>query len=349
MSIEERINLVQRKIWTVEELLLQLDPIVEDVDRLSSAHRKGIPVFANDWSEAGVRKYIKDIEKAVHEPIKYMNRNKLEEIGLRTEGISDDILADTRGIGEILNMYREVQGIDDIGKKPIAESLLMKWLTEGIENTRIKLQEINDAISAFKRLTESGIDDTLKSDLTREALEDITTLSKCEEVISKFTYLSDFEINLGYKDSLEEFCGNIDTVWSIIQQIQEKFGVSREQIICVTRNKNLSKLVDILNSQYLEYFKEKGSLIEECNMYSLTLCSMDEGVPELPESLVELRKTVEDLRNRCLELLGKSGLAFINYIKEGGDFPKDIGLGDIQRTIELLRPFFLRILSAKES
>ena len=348
MSIEETIDLIQRKIWTVEELLPELGPMLKNLDRLTSAQKKRIPIFPNDWSETGVKKYINDVEKAIDEPIKYMNRKKLEAIGLKTEGISEDVLADTKGIDEILYIHKDMQGIDDIGKKLVAESLLTKWLKEGIDNTKTRLQEITDAKSAFKRLAESGIDAKLKSDLIGKALPDVSILSECDEIISKFTYLSEFEINLLYEGDLEKYCEHIDGVWRVVQQIQDEFGISREELIDVSKNKDLSELVDILNRQNEACSKEKRGLIEECNLYSYTLSSLGQNVPELPESLTELRGTVEQLRNKCLEFLGESGLALITFFKEGGKFPEEIQIEDVQRTLEVLRPFFLKIISKGE-
>ncbi len=348
MNIEETINLIQRKIWTAEELLPELEPIKENLDRLTSAQRKRIPIFPNDWSETGVKKYIKEVQAAIAEPIKYANRKKLEAIGLKTEGISEDVLANTKGIDEILAICRDIQEINGIGEELVAESLLTSWVKEGIDNTKANLKEITNAKSAFKRLTESEIDITLKSDLIRKALADATTLSECDETIVKTTYLSEFGIDLIYKGDLEKYSEQIGKVRDLVQQIQHEFGVSKEELIKIMKKKNLSKLVEVLGRQHLEYSKEKISLIEECNLYSYTLSSLGQIVPSLPESLKELRKGAEQLKNRCQELLGESGLALITFFKEGGKFPEEIKIEDVQRTLEILRPFFLKIISKGE-
>ncbi|MHA1169962.1 MAG: hypothetical protein ACTSRU_19205 [Candidatus Hodarchaeales archaeon] len=345
MTIQETINLIQRKVWTVEELSSQLDSVMDNLGKLSNEHRKRIPVFPSDWSEAGVKKYVKDIEKAVNEPIKYMNRRKLEEIGVKTEGVAEEVLGNTRGIGEILSILGEIKSISvDMNEKLLTDSMVTKWLREGIDVTKQKLQEINDAKPAFKRLAESEVDTQLRTALIEKALLDTGSLSRCEDIISKSKYLQDFEITLQYRGDFEKFCANVDEVCDKIRCIQDEFGISIEQLTGTIKNKELSDLGEILDKDYYEYDKEKRKLTDECNMYSYTLSSIGQDVPEIPESLLELRTTVEHMKQKCLEYLGESGLALINFMKEGGEFPTQVGIEEIKRTLEILRPFFMKVL-----
>lgn len=343
--MEDVTDVIQRKIWTVEEFLSQLGEIKENAETLYPKEKEGIPGFLDDWSEEGVRKYLKEIEKAVKDPIRYKNKRRLEEIGVKIERIPEDIFEDTLGIDEILKLFEKIKNINEnINEILITEVLLVSWLKEGTDSTKEKLEEIVNAKPAFKRVLESGVSEKLKSELLKRSIVDVNFLSKAENVVSKFTYLRDYEIVLEYESDFEKFCENLDETWSKIQQIQEDYGISKEAIKKSIKDKMLVEANELLKKMDEEYAGKKRKLLEEWHMYTSTLKSLGEEVLEPPESLRELEKAIEGLRTKCLEYLGESGLKLLKFFKGEEKFPEDVGIEEIKKALEALRPFFLKSL-----
>ena len=343
--MEDIIKVVERKIWIVDQLLSQLGEIKKNAEGLSSEEKRRIPRFSANWSEEGITKYLKEVEKAVEDPIKYKNKVRLEGIGLKTERMADDILGDTLGIDEVLRLFQELKNLDEsITEILTTEDLLASWLREGTDNTKEKLEGIITAKPAFKRVLESKIDEKLKSELVRRSIIDVTFLSKAEDVIAKFTDLRDYELLLEYDGDFEKLYQNLDEAWTNIRQIQQIYGVSEAEIKNLINGKALLDAVKLLMNMDSEYAKKKKELAEEWNMYASTLKSFGEKVLELPENLQELGKAIEHLRNRCLEYLGESGLKLLKFLKGEDEFPANIGIEEIKKALESLRPFFLKAL-----
>ncbi|MHA1402093.1 MAG: hypothetical protein ACTSQE_17220 [Candidatus Heimdallarchaeaceae archaeon] len=84
-------DVINRKIWTVEELLSCVDEIVEKSRSLSPNKRKKISTTISDWSEDRVRKYIDTLKGAVINPLKHKNKEKLKEIGVNIEKIPENV------------------------------------------------------------------------------------------------------------------------------------------------------------------------------------------------------------------------------------------------------------------
>lgn len=340
--MEDITKVVEKKIWTADRLLSQLGEIKKKSESLSHEERIRIPGFSGDWAEEGVTKYVKEVGKAVEEPIKYKNKIRLEGIGVKTDSISDDIFGDTLGIDEILRLFQEVKNINEI---LITEAPLGSWLKEGTDNTKEKLEGIVRAKPAFKRVLESGVDKRLKSELVRRSIIEVTFLSKAEDVIAKFTNLRDYGVVLEYEGDSEELCQNLGKVWAGIQQIRQTYGVSEAQIKNLINGKALLDANELLANMDKEYAEKSRKLLEEWNMYASTLKSLfSEEVLEPPESLQELGNAIENLRDRCLKHLGESGLKLLKFLKGEEEFPGKIGIKEIKKALELLRPLFLKAL-----
>jgi len=341
MNMEDITKVVERKIWTADQLLSQLGEIKKKSESLSPEERMRIPGFSDDWSEEGVTKYVKEVGKAVEDPIKYKNKVRLEGIGVKTERISDDILGDTLGIDEILRFFQELKNINEI---LITEALLANWLKEGTDNTKEKLEGIVRAKPAFKRILESGVDKKLKSELLKKSIIDIGFLSKAEDMIAKFTNIRDYEVVLEYDGDFEKLYQNLGEAWAKLQQIQQTYGISEAEIKNLINGKALLDAAELLANMDKEYAEKKRKLLEEWNMYASTLKSFGEEVLEPPESPQELGNAIEGLRNRCLEYLGESGLKLLKFLKGEDEFPANVGIEEIRKALESLRPFFLKAL-----
>jgi hypothetical protein len=343
MSMEDITKVVERKIWTADQLLSQFSKIKEKSGSLSLEEKTGIPTFSHDWSAEGVTKYVKEVEKAVKDPIKYKNKVRLGGIGVKTERVSDDILEDTLGIDEILRLFQALENVNEsINEILITEAPLASWLEEGTDNTREKLEEILTAKPAFKRVLESGVDKKLKCELVRRSIIDVTFLSKAEDAIAKFANLRDYEVVLEYDGDFEKLYQNLGEVWAKIQQIQQTYGISEAEIKNLINGKALLDADELLGRMDKEYAEKKRKLLEEWNMYAATLKSFGEEVLEPLESPQELGNAIEGLRNRCLGYLGESGLKLLKFLKGEDEFPANVGMEEIKKALESLRPFFIK-------
>ncbi len=333
---------IQRKIWTANEFLSQLKDIEEDACQLSSKEKKGIPIFSGDWTEETVKKYLKELEKSVKHPIRYKNKEKMEEIGVKTEKLPEDIFKNTHGISNILKSFEEIKDINEnINAILISEGLLLNWLKEGINEANEKLKKIVSAKPAFNRFLGSEVDEKLKSDLLKKSAKDINFLSKAEDIIRSFASLCDYGIIL---DNGELSYEHLDKAYYKIQQIQEDYGLSGEEIKELVEGKTLIKANEFLEQKDKEYAENKRKLLEEWRMCASTLELVAEEVTEPPESLKELEEAVECLRKKCLKSLGDAGLKLLKFLKGEDDFPASVDMDEIKLALETLRPFISKSL-----
>ncbi len=339
--MEDLGDVIQRKTWTVEEFLSQLDELEEDAKRLSHEERERIPEFSGDWSEKSVRKHLSEVARAVKNPIKFKNKERLEQIGVRTDGIADDVLGDTSGLDKVVELFLEVR---EISESLMPGDYLAIWLKEGTESARQKLEEVVNAKPAFERVLGSEVIEELGSELLRRSMEDVSFLSEAETAILRFTRLDGFGVVLDWGSDSDEFLIGLKESWNGIQRIQEEYGVSREEIQEVLGGETLLETSSLLEKMDQEYSERKRKLSEEWQTYAITLESLGETVLEPPETLGELGEAIENLRNECLERLGESGLSLLRFIKGKDEFP-DIGIEEIKKALEALRPFFLKSLT----
>ena len=94
---EDLRNVIQRRLWTVEQILPQAQELARRNSELPEELKKSIPHFSGEWSEDNVKNYIQRLDAAFKDPIRHKNRKLLEEIGLLTEGISAEILDNSLG------------------------------------------------------------------------------------------------------------------------------------------------------------------------------------------------------------------------------------------------------------
>lgn len=343
--MEDMIKAIEKKIWTVENFLPRLNEIKDDAKRLLPKERKRIPVYSGDWSQESVRKYLKEIDTAVKDPIRHKNKRKLEEIDVKTEGIPDDVFEDTLGIDEIVKLCEEIKKIDEIiNKILISETLLTSWIEEGTNTTREKLEEILDAKPMFKHVFESEIDEKLKFELLKRSIEDVNFLSDAEDIIHKFTYACDYGLIVKYNEDLKSFAKNLNETHSKMQQIEENYGISKEEIKTLIKDKTPQEADELLGKVDEEYAEKKRKSLEEWKMYSSTLKPLGEEILEPPKGIHELESAVENMRDKCLGYLGEPGFRLFRFLKGEDNFPEDVGIKEIKKALEVLRPFFIKSL-----
>lgn len=338
-------DIIHRKIFAVEQILSQMKEIVKKSKSLSPSEIKEISITISDWSEDAVRKHIENLKELVVNPIRHKNKKKLENIGVNIEKISVNIFEDTELIDKIVLFSEKLKNIDDqLIDILLKEHLIERWVRDTPDKIELQLQEIVEAESSIKEIFQKNFDEKFKYELLKRILEDADFLNKAEEIISNIEYLNSFGVLLDPLDQFEEFCNISDYLSSKIKENIENNEISKEEVKQKIKGKTLSKASEIIKKIETECIEKKRKLLEEWKMYSSTLRSFDDEIQEPPDTLLELKKSVSLIRDKCLKHMGTPGFKLLKFLKGEEDFPDDIKLEEIKKALEALRPIFLKSL-----
>jgi len=342
---EDVINIIQRKLWTVEHILPQARHLAGNASKLPEEARKSFPSFSGDWSEENVMKHLEKLRAAVRDPLRYSNRKILEDIGVLTKGIPEEIFDDSLGVKDMVGLFSELkdfgEGVTDILVK---RETLSTWLRESVDIAKQKLKGILDAKPAFQRILESSITENLRVELILRSAENTGFIGSAEDIISKLNFINEFEISVEYTEKFEEFTDALTSVYNKLIELQEDHGIQKGELTESARGKTLQEAREVLNKKSEDCSQKKGKLLEEWKMYSNTLRSIGCAVPEAPLGLRELEKENEKLKNECLRRLGEEGLRVLKFLKGEEDFPEEISKDGIKKALEVLRPLFVKFL-----
>ena len=346
MSVEEDIiNVIQRKVWTVEDILPQAKELAGNANKLPDEARKGFPSFSGDWSEENVKKYLQKLHAAVRDPLRYRNRKHLEDIGVQTKGVPEVIFDDSLGVKDIVGLFDELKEFSEsVTDILIKKQILSAWLREGMDRAKQKLKGILDAKPAFQRILNSTINENLRFELVLRSAENTGFIGSAEDIISKAKFISEFEISVEYTENFEEFINALTSVYDKLTKLQEDYGIQNGELSESSKGKTLQEAYEVLNKKLEDYSLKKSKFLEEWKMYSNTLRSIGCTAPEAPLGLHELEEEIEKLKSECLKRLGEEGLRVLRFLKGEEDFPEEISKDGIKKALEVLRPLFAKFL-----
>lgn len=346
MNVEEDvINIIQRKLWTVENILPQLKELASNANKLPKEARKGIPPFSGDWSEDNVKRHLEKLRTAVKDPLRYKNRKLLEDIDLQTKGIPEEIFDDSLGVEEVVRLFGELRKcLESVTDILIKKEILLGWLKEGVVKANEKLKGMLDARTAFQRILESNIRENLRDELIQRAAQNTGFINSAEDIISKVNFISEFEISIEYSEKFDEFSSTLVNVYDELTKLQEDYGIQKGEISESVKGKTLQVAGELLKKKLDDCSQKKSKLLEEWKMYSTSLRSIGGEAPEAPISLHELEKEIERLKSECLSRLGEDGLRLLKYLKGEEKFPEEISKKAIMKALEILRPLFSKFL-----
>jgi chromosome segregation ATPase len=346
---EEITTIIQRKRLAAEEKLKEMKGLLNKAAQLPGATRKNIPIFPGDWSEDGVWEHIEKLKDSIRNPLRHRNKKIMEEIGVQLKGLPEEIFEESTGIEQIRESFEELKKTNTILTKTlIKKEILQAWLKEGLDKAKENLQSILEAKAGFQRILETKADEKIREELLAESLKNRDYISSAEDILSKMKFMREYSIREEYGENLEVLQVTLENVYEKITNLQDEYEVPRDEVIKVTREKPLVEVDKILEKQIEEYSKKKAKLQEEYKVYSSTLKSIGHEVPEMPEKFEELIKAVEQLNKQCMAELGKEGFSILQFLKEKAEFPEKISREGIKKTLEILRPFFLKSLREEE-
>jgi len=345
--IENITDIIQRKIWTAEEISKKLDDLIKKSMTISPDERKMLPTTISDWSEDKIKKSIESLERAIVNPLRHKNKEKLKKIGIDVEKIPDEIFDDTKVVDDILKYFEEINKIDEIVANILIEAReIEKWFIESPENIIQKLQDILHIGPRVKDIVNRDIDEQFKRELIIRTLRDTTFIDDAEEVLSSIDYLSSFEILIDDSVKFEELINDLNDLSEQINNLVDDFGLPEKEINEKLKGKSPKDAQIIIEKMRNKYGKEKERLTDEIKMYLSVLRSLRSETLEEPElnekSLPELQKLLEQIKKKSLEHLDKSGMRIFKFLKGEESFPKDIELDEVKKSLERLRPIFLK-------
>lgn len=338
-------DVINRKIWAVEELLSQAGEIVEKSRSLPPNKRKEISITISDWSEERVKRHIETAREAVINPIRHKNKEKIKNIGVDVQKIPQEVFDYSELINKIATLFEDIKNISNqLTDILIGEDLIERWLKESYDEVEQKLQNIVDAKPSFKEILEKEIDEKFKSELLKRSLDDVILLETAEEIISNVEYLKSLGVLLDYTTEFEKFRDNLDTLIGKINDIMEDFGISEDEIKQKIEGKAHSKAWEIIKQLENECISKKRKLLEDWEMYASTLRSFGDEISEPPATLPDLGISVSSMEKNCIGHLGDTGIKILKFLRGEEEFPEDIKIKEIKKALEVLRPILSKSL-----
>jgi hypothetical protein len=338
-------DLIQRKIWSVDQLTLQAKALATKAKLLPSDEKKNIPVYSGEWSEDSIQKFFEKFKDSIVDPIRHRNRELLENIGIKVKGISEEVFDDSIGIEEVVRLLRSIKEFNEtIFRILVGKEFLSAWLREALTKTKENLQEILDAKMAFKIIVDSSVNEGLRDELLQRSITDRRFVTSAEDILSKIRFIIEYGISTEYKENFDTFKSNLENVYEKLESLQTKYRIPKDEIIKLVNGRPLHDVDEVLKNKLEECSEKERRLLDEWKMYSQTLKSIGCEVPELPQGLHELEEEVRKLKTKCLDALGEEGLNILAFLKGERDFPDKISKDDIKKTLEILRPIFVKFL-----
>jgi len=270
----------------------------------------------------------------------------LEDNGVKVKGIPEDIFDDSESLDKIAENLKKVN--EKMAKLITEKEMINAWLREGTPAALENLGEILNAKGAFQRILESDTEESLKDELLIKCIQQRDFIEKAEEIISQINLIKGYGIDTKYEGTLEALQMQLSGLKAKLEELENEYKIPRSEVTAAVEGKALSEADETLKRKIEEYSKKKAKLREEYRMYSSTLKSLGFDVQVEPQGLHDLGKAVEELKQESIKALGDQGFSILQFLKGEGEFPKKISQESMKKTLEILRPFFLKALKEEE-
>lgn len=267
----------------------------------------------------------------------------IEDCGVKVKGISEDIFDDSESIEEIAKNLKKID--EKITMLIIEKEIINSWLREG---ARATLKNIMDAKVAFQRIMESDTEQSLKDELLIKCVQQRDFIGQAEKIISQIKLVKGYGIDVRYEGNLEALQIRLSGATAKIEEMEKEYKVTQSEVIAALGGKAFSEADETLKKKIEEYSRKKTKLQEEYRMYSSTLKSLGYDIQDEPEGVRNLAEMVEKLKQESIKALGDEGFSILQFIKGEGEFPEQISQESMKKTLEILRPLFLKVLKEEE-
>jgi DNA repair exonuclease SbcCD ATPase subunit len=349
--MEDLSDVINRKIWSAEQLLSQAQDIADRAKALAPSERREISVTVDDWSEDKVKRRIEVVREAVLYPIRYKNKKMLEKVGVNPERIPQNVLDNTELLHTIVALVAKIAEIaEPLTAVMTSEHLVERRLIDAPDEIEQKLQDIIDSQSSLQEILKlrSRISKEFEYQILKNSLEDTSFLEEAEEITSHISHISSLGVLLSETLEFEEMCEMLKAVRGGLSDVTDEYGISSEDIRQKLDGTTLSQAYEIVDRLKREYAEKKAKLSEEWETYAHTLKSLDKEIAEFPDTLHELETQVDDMRSRCIDHLGNAGFRLLKFVRGEEEFPENVAIEDVEMALRILRPIFLRGLREED-
>jgi hypothetical protein len=336
---------LQTKLASADELLSRTKKVTNKIKELPEEVLKTLPEFSGDWSEESVKRHLKRVEEAIRNPLRQKNRSLLENAGIPIKGIPEELLDDSAGVWDIAERFSELKKFNEIiATILVKKGILLNWLREGTDKAKEELRKMLDLRQVFNHILVSESDESLRDVLIQKIIEDKRFIEHAENLISKKKFIEEFGVAVKYRENFSDFVSALDKVYNDLKTLETDYGVQRKEIQELVSQKSLSETQGILEIKIKDCDRKKSELIEQWKLYSTALRSIGHTVEEAPSELSELEKGIKRLESECVDALGEDGLKLLIFLKGQGDFPQEISIDTVKRSLNILRPLFAKCL-----
>ena len=342
-------DLIQRRMWTADTLMTQIKTLLIKASSLDNQAKKNVPKFAGDWSGENFALFVEKLNDSVRNPIRHRNRAMLEELGIQTKGIPDEILEDTSGALDFTHQLGELDSSTTLVKFAIGKGIVSDWIREGFASSCERLRQMSITQKGLESIIADCPDIPLRDGLLVRSIQDPSYVGDAQDIVSRVKYMSARGIQIPVENSFEKAIVDLNDLWKILWKLSDEFGISDSEIDEITKGRQLGQVRSLLEEKATQVTREKAKLEDEWLLYAEALTSVESELPEMPQKMVELREGVDRLEKECLDTLGSGGMAVLAYLKGESEFPDTLTLVELKRSIEVLRPLFMKSLRKEQT
>lgn len=346
---ENRLGAIESKLWAADQLITQVKDLTDRAEFLETQAKENIPEYHGDWSAQNLTAFVEKFSDSIRNPIRHKNKESLEELGVQTKGLSEEIFEDTLGCLDLASAIRDLDVSGPVVKFLLKGEIIPGWLKDGLQVASDRLKDVSNARTALIELIDECSSSSLRDELLVRCIEDTNYVEAAQDIITKVNLVSSFGIEVPDTVSFDQFNIELDSVWNLLNDLTDEYGVSKVEIEEVTKGKQLNEAQKTLKQKRTEAQNVKEQLLVEWKTYQEALKTLGHDVQDRPDTIPALQKGVQELRAKCLGTIGEGGIAILAYLSGEQGFPEQLGIEELKRTMKMLRPMFVRGLRSEDN
>lgn len=346
---EDILMLLGRRNWSAEDMLLKVRLLATKLNDLDEPTKSNVPRFSGDWSLGGVTAFIEKYSESIKNPIRHRNKERLEELGITTKGITEEILEDSIGVAELTDTLKGLDVDSPLVRFLVESGIVPGWIRLGFDSCKKGLQHASIARTALNSILQNCEDKQLRDLLMHKSITDPNSLEESESILLQVNSLSTHGVLVSTPTNLEGFAKRLGGIYQTWNSLVDDYGFSQNDLDAEVRGKNLDDTEKLLKDAIENARKTEERLREERKMYADTLVSLGRDVATSPSKYSDLKEDVETLRLECLEGLGKGGMAILTFLQGEGSLPADVSIEELKKALQIMRPLFLRNIRQEPS
>ncbi|OYT28495.1 MAG: hypothetical protein B6U95_04010 [Thermofilum sp. ex4484_82] len=283
----ELLEILTMKVNKANELCKILTELMEkEFKKLSNEEKESLPRFSGKFDEKSLNEYIKELIRAIRNPIRFRRKKALIELGITgIENVKDEVF-DNDDIEDTIQILQKLKSYERLFKilSPKIPSLLIQ---NSISNVNSQLEDIRNNIESLKKI-EDIRSESVKDYCIRNFVSGELNIYEIDKLKGKVMTIEK-TLNLQIK---QEEIALIDEVYTLINDVKEYGKEFKKQC------ENLSDAKEGLKS-FKDKLEEKYKQIKKELDFWHILCP-EEYVPEI-KNIDTLMNKLGELKRKCKE------------------------------------------------